>query len=155
MKAESPSTKAPVVVAALPFAFREGVDEYDGVMRFLYEKGLQWDLRVVRHSFSAELFRGISADELSGVILGLDYKPGIDNYNPYVPIDVLDDMEKKGIPVVTLDFPPDIVESRKHCSLVRLLGRDLPRTRLREALRPLYVRIPTGGAIFKKPLKRC
>ena len=115
MKAESPSKKAPVVVAALPLAYREGADEYDGIMRYLYEKNVAWDLRVVRHSFSTELFRDfIPAEELSGVIMGLDYRPGIVNYCPYAPVEALDFMEKRGIPVVTLDFPPDIAESRKH-----------------------------------------
>ena len=58
-KGERHSAKAPVVVVALPFAYREGVDEYNGVMRFLRESGEEWNLRIIRHSFGVGLFRVI------------------------------------------------------------------------------------------------
>ena len=56
-KGQARPPDASVVVVALPFAYREGADEYNGVMRFLRGSGEKWDLRVVRHSFGAELFR--------------------------------------------------------------------------------------------------
>ena len=59
-KGKRHSAKAPVVVVALPFAYREGVDEYNGVMRYLRESGEEWNLRIIRHSFGVELFRGFS-----------------------------------------------------------------------------------------------
>jgi LacI family transcriptional regulator len=64
---------SPVILLALPFSFREGVDEYNGVMRFLRERKLPWDLRIVRHSYTADLFREFPVDGLS--VLGVDDNP--------------------------------------------------------------------------------
>ena len=99
--------RVPLVVVALPFAYREGVDEYNGVMRYLRETGTEWDLRIVRHSFSAKLFRDFPPEEVSGVICGMDFRPGIVSYEPYFPEDVLELLARHDIPVVGLDLPDD------------------------------------------------
>ncbi|MBQ6328430.1 MAG: hypothetical protein IJI35_05395, partial [Kiritimatiellae bacterium] len=69
------SAKVPVVVVALPFAYREGVDEYNGVMRFLRESGEEWNLRIIRHSFGVELFRDFPVEDIDGVICGINTRP--------------------------------------------------------------------------------
>ena len=46
--------QVPVVVVALPFAYREGVDRYNGIMRYLRERDLDWELRIVRETLSVE-----------------------------------------------------------------------------------------------------
>ena len=107
-RGKSRHPKTPLVVVALPFAYREGVDEYNGVMRYLRETGTEWDLRIVRHSFSAELFRDFPAEEVSGVICGMDFRPGIVSYEPYFPEDVLEVLGRHDIPVVGLDLPADL-----------------------------------------------
>ena len=93
---------------ALPFAFREGVDEYNGIMRYLHETGTAWDLRIVRHSFSTKLFQNFPMEKVSGVICGMDFRPGIVGYEPYFPEDVLRLLSKHGIPMVGLDLPDDL-----------------------------------------------
>ena len=45
-KGKGHSAKVPIVVVALPFAYREGVDEYNGVMRYLRESGVPFAFRV-------------------------------------------------------------------------------------------------------------
>ena len=65
-KGKRHSAKVPIVVVALPFAYREGVDEYNGVMRFLRESGEEWNLRIIRHSFGVELFRDFPVEDLDG-----------------------------------------------------------------------------------------
>ena len=102
-KRQQPRT--PLVVVALPFAYREGGDEYNGVMRYLRETGTEWDLRIVRHSFSAKLFGDFPVEEVSGVICGMDFQPGIVSYEPYFPEDVLELLARHDIPVVGLDVP--------------------------------------------------
>ena len=98
----------PLVVVALPFAYREGVDEYNGMMRYLHETGTAWDLRIVRHSFSAKLFGNFPIEEVSGVICGMDFRPGIVGYEPYFPEDVLGLLAQYDIPMVGLDLPDDL-----------------------------------------------
>lgn len=95
----------PIVVVALPFAYREGMDEYNGVMRYLRETRTEWDLRIVRCSFGVGLFRDFPVSEVSGVICGMEFLPGIVSYEPYFPEDVLDLLARHDVPVVCLDVP--------------------------------------------------
>ena len=99
--------KFPVVVAALPFAYREGVDEYEGIMRWLRESGAEWDLRIVRHSFGLDVFRDFPVDDVDGVICGMSGRPGIAGYELFAPRDALDELAARGVPTVCLDFPSD------------------------------------------------
>jgi LacI family transcriptional regulator len=96
---------SPVILLALPFSFREGVDEYNGVMRFLRERKLPWDLRIVRHSYTADLFRDSSIADLSGIICGMDFIPNVTGYAPRYPFDILALAEKSGVPFVGVDVP--------------------------------------------------
>ena len=98
---------SPVILLALPFSFREGVDEYNGVMRFLRERKLPWDLRIVRHSYTADLFREFPVDGLSGIICGMDFIQSVTGYLPHYPFDILELSEKHGVPFVGVDVPVD------------------------------------------------
>lgn len=95
--------ETPLVVVALPLAYREGVDEYNGLMRYMCETGAKWDLRIVRHSFGKELFREFPIEDVDGVICGMDFIPGIVSYEPYFPEDLLDFLSGHGVPTVALD----------------------------------------------------
>lgn len=97
-----------VVVVALPFAYREGVDEYNGIMRHLRESSEEWDLRIVRHSFDAQLFSGLPPDAVSGVVCGINTRPGLAGYEPYFDAAVLEFLVSRAIPVVGIDLPLDI-----------------------------------------------
>ena len=99
--------KAPVVIVALPFAYREGADEYNGVMRYLRESGETWDLRIVRHSFGVKLFRDFSVDDVDGVICGINTRPSIIGYEQYFDEAVLDLLSAADVPVVGIDLPVD------------------------------------------------
>ena len=109
-KGKGHSARVPVVVVALPFAYREGVDEYNGVMRFLRESGEEWNLRIIRHSFGVELFRDFPVEDLDGVICGINTRPGIMGYEPYFNADVLELLTSRKVPVVGIDLP-DVFES--------------------------------------------
>ena len=97
--------KSPLVVVALPLAYREGVDEYNGIMRYLRETGKKWDMRLVRHSFSAALFDDFPIDDIAGVICGMDFRPGLVSYEPRFPEDALELLARHDIPVVGIDLP--------------------------------------------------
>ena len=93
---------------ALPFSSREGVDEYNGVMRFLREKKLSWNLRIVRHSYTADLFREFPIADLSGIICGMDFVPNVTGYAPRYPFDILKIAERFNVPFVGVDVPVDV-----------------------------------------------
>ena len=97
--------KPPLVVVALPLAYREGVDEYNGVMRYLRETGMMWDMRLIRHSFSAAIFDDFPIEEVSGVICGMDFRQGLVSYEPRFPEDALELLARHDIPVVGIDLP--------------------------------------------------
>ena len=101
------SKKSPIVVAALPFAYREGVDEYEGIMRWQRETGADWELRIVRHSFGLDAFRDCPMDDVDGVICGMSGRPGIADYELFAPQDALAALAARGVPTVCLDFPSD------------------------------------------------
>ena len=98
----------PVILLALPFSSREGVDEYNGVMRFLREKKLSWNLRIVRHSYTADLFREFPIADLSGIICGMDFVPNVTGYAPRYPFDILKIAERFNVPFVGVDVPVDV-----------------------------------------------
>ena len=104
-QAKSRRQSAPLVVVALPFSYREGMDEYNGVMRYLRETGKSWDLRIIRHSFSAEIFSDFPVEEVAGVICGMNFRQGIVSYEPNFPRDVISLLADHDVPVVGLDIP--------------------------------------------------
>ena len=120
---------SPVVVIALPLAYREGVDEYNGVMRHLRESGGEWDVRIVRHSFGADVLRGAAAD-VDGVICGINVRPGLTGYEPYFDEGLLGLMASRGIPFVGIDLPVDgrrFAGGRRNCALVSVDSESIGR----------------------------
>ena len=103
--AKSRRQNVPLVVVALPFSYREGMDEYNGVMRYLRETGTSWDLRVVRHSFGVEAFADFPVGDVAGVICGMNFRQGIVSYEPNFPEDVIELLVGHDVPVVGLDIP--------------------------------------------------
>ena len=97
--------KVPLVVVALPLSYRDGMDEYKGVMRYLRETGTSWDLRIVRHSFCADTFAGFPVGGVSGVICGINTRESVAGYELSVPEDALGFLARNDIPVVGLDIP--------------------------------------------------
>lgn len=106
--AKSCRREPPVVVVALPFAYREGVDEYNGIMRHVRESGVEWDLRIVRHSFGSQLFRDFPADAVDGVVCGINTRPGLAGYEPCFDEDALAFLVSRKIPAVGIDLPLDL-----------------------------------------------
>ncbi len=100
-----PLRKIPIVVVALPLSYRDGMDEYNGVMRYLRETGTAWDLRVVRHSFTVDFFSGFPVDAIAGVICGMNTRERFDSYEINIPEDALQFLARNGIPFVGLDIP--------------------------------------------------
>lgn len=94
-----------LVVVALPFAYRDGMDEYKGVMRYLRETKTPWNLRIVRHSFCADTFAGFPVDDVAGVICGMNSSEGISGYEAKIPGSALEFLARNGIPVVGVDIP--------------------------------------------------
>ena len=124
------SRKVPLVVVALPFAHRDGVDEYNGVMRYLRESGEEWNMRVIRHSFGIELFRDFPVERVDGVICGVNTRPGIMGYEPYFNDNVLELLTSRKVPVVGIDLPDEPerkVRRNGKCSFIymdsALIGR--------------------------------
>ena len=94
-------------MVALPFACREGVDEYNGVMRHLRESGEKWDLRIIRHSFGLELFDGFPIERVDGVLCGADTRPHISGYEQFFDEEVLRFLVSRRVPAVGIDLPVD------------------------------------------------
>ncbi|MBR2837612.1 MAG: substrate-binding domain-containing protein [Kiritimatiellae bacterium] len=120
----------PVVVIALPLAYREGVDEYNGVMRYLREAGEEWDVRIVRHSFGAGILRDASAVDVDGVICGIDVRPGLTGYEPYFDEEIVSLLASRGIPFVGIDLPVDgrrLAGGRMRCVLVSVDSESIGR----------------------------
>jgi len=124
------SRKVPLVVVALPFAHRDGVDEYNGVMRYLRESGEEWNMRIIRHSFGVELFRDFPAERVDGVICGVNTRPDIMGYEPYFNDNVLELLTSRKVPVVGIDLPNEPerkVRRNGKCSFIymdsALIGR--------------------------------
>ena len=129
-EAKRHASRVPLVVVALPFAYREGVDEYNGVMRYLRESGEEWNLRIIRHSFDVGLFRDFPVEEVDGVICGINTHPGIAGYEPYFNDEVLELLIARKVPVVGIDLPGDFSHAARcggKCSFIsvdsEMIGR--------------------------------
>lgn len=95
----------PVVVVALPLAYQDGMDKYNGLMRYLRETGTDWELRIVRETLSIEQFLRSVSEPVDGVICGTagrfeDYRRGA-----YLPTECLNICRRRRIPLVGLDWP--------------------------------------------------
>ena len=97
----------PVVVVALPFAYQDGVDKYNGIMRFLRETGADWELRIVRDTFDVDRFRASVTGRVAGVICGTAgcFDGGL--HDGQLLAECLSACQRRRIPLVGLDWPSD------------------------------------------------
>jgi len=101
-------TSAPTVVIALQLAYRDCMDKFNGIMRYLRETGTEWDVHMVREPMCLVPFwRGLSAS-VSGVISSetgyVEDNPG-DNPDYALPKECLKACRERNIPMVGLDWP--------------------------------------------------
>ena len=95
----------PVVVVALPLAYQDGMDKYDGVMRYLRETGTDWELRIVRETLGVEEFRRSVLESVDGVICGTAGRYEGGGRSDYLPTECLTFCRHRKIPLVGLDWP--------------------------------------------------
>ena len=93
----------PIVIVALPFAYQDGMDKYNGIMRYLRETGTDWELRIVRETLSTEPFRQNMSESVTGVICGTAGRFEGDQRNAY--LECLNVCRRRKIPFVGLDWP--------------------------------------------------
>ena len=96
-------TQPPIVVVALPFAYQDGMDKYNGIMRFLRETGTGWELCIVRETLGREQLRRSMSESVAGVICGTAGRFEDDQRDAYM--ECLDVCRRTGIPFVGLDWP--------------------------------------------------
>lgn len=98
---------------SLPFAYRDGVDKYNGIMRYLRETGTDWELRVIRDSLDTERFRSEVDGSVAGVICGAVAPfDGVSRGTALLE-ECLDHCHARGTPLVALDWPLEAVRLRR------------------------------------------
>ena len=97
--------QTPVVVVALPFAYQDGVDKYNGIMRFLRENGIDWSLSIVRDTLDVDQFRKCVTSRVVGVICGTAgcFDGGL--HDIHIITECLSVCQLRKIPLVGLDWP--------------------------------------------------
>lgn len=113
----------PLVFVALPFAYQDGMDKYNGIMRFLREKGIDWKLRVLREMLDKDGFRRCMSEPVSGVICGVTsgrFGDGLADAD--LSMECLTACRERNIPLVGLDWPLEKLKSRdlRRCSLLNI-----------------------------------
>lgn len=63
------NAKVPKILLVLPLAFQDGIDKHVGIMRFLNEKGIKWDIRIDRLSKSIDNLEPYRLSEFDGFIV--------------------------------------------------------------------------------------
>lgn len=97
------SMRVPEILLAVPLALQDGVDKYNGVMRFLTEWKLQWNIRLDRFTPSAIRPTIGEKDSFDGAIIDGCASPGM--AKAYA---------KSRMPLVAIDWRhPDIGNSRR------------------------------------------
>lgn len=116
----------PVIVVALPFAYQDGVDKYNGIMRCLRDGEFEWELRIVRDTLNVEKFRRCVEAGVSGVICGTGgcFDGAYDDAN--LLSECLRICQRKRIPLVGLDWPLESFGRQilRRGSLLKLLNID-------------------------------
>ena len=120
MTAKMPD-QAPVVVVALPFAYQDGMDKYNGIMRHLRETGQEWELWIVRDLMNVEQFRQHLSQSVTGVICGFvgygDERRGTD-----IPAMCMNLCRLRKIPLVGLDWQLEDIRRKRfrRCSFLNI-----------------------------------
>ena len=94
-----------VVIVALPFAYQDGRDKYNGIMRYLRETKTDWELRIVRDTLDADQFRKSMSRPVVGVICGTAGCFDGDRRDVYLLAECLSICQRRKIPLVGLDWP--------------------------------------------------
>ena len=102
----------PVVVVALPFAYQDGIDKYNGIMRYLRESRSDWELLIVRDVLAVGQFCEYMSKGVSGVICGSIGSVGVARSGAYIPAACLDVCRGRRTPMVGLDWPVEELKSR-------------------------------------------
>ena len=95
-----------VVVVALPLAYQDGMDKYNGIMRYLRESGVCWELRILRDAFGAARIAKCVAQNVAGVICGTYGCSDGDCGDVRIHAECLKLCRRMKIPLVGLDWPP-------------------------------------------------
>lgn len=97
--------QVPAIVVALPFAYQDGIDKYNGIMRYLRETGTDWELRIARDTLNADQFRKSMSKAVIGVICGTAGCFDGDHRDAYLLSECLGICQRRKIPLVGLDWP--------------------------------------------------
>ncbi|MBQ3290730.1 MAG: substrate-binding domain-containing protein [Kiritimatiellae bacterium] len=111
------------VVVALPFAYQDGRDKYDGIMRYLRDTGSDWDLRLVRDVRCAASFRRALDGCVAGVMFGdIGFRDGGSCDSDALRQECLALCVGTGVPLVGMDWHLDEVRRRKpaRCSFLNI-----------------------------------
>ena len=102
----------PVVVVALPFAYQDGIDKYNGIMRYLRESRTDWELLIVRDVLAVGQFCEFMSKGVSGVICGSIGSADVARSDAYIPKACLDACRVRKMPMVGLDWPVEELKGR-------------------------------------------
>ena len=102
----------PVVVVALPFAYQDGIDKYNGIMRYLRESRSDWELLIVRDVLAVGQFCEFMSKGVSGVICGSIGRADVARSDAYIPTACLDACRGRKMPMVGLDWPVEELKGR-------------------------------------------
>ena len=110
------------VVVALPFAYQDGRDKYDGIMRYLRESGAGWDLRLVRDTCYAASLRPAFDETVSGVVFGDVGWKGESFDADAVRSECLALCRRWRVPLVAMDWPLKAAQGRRPawCSFLNI-----------------------------------
>ena len=118
--------QVPAIVVVLPFAYQDGIDKYNGIMRYLRETGTEWELCIVRNTLDVERFRKSVTDRVIGVICGTAgcFDDGLLDLR--LLTECLSVCRQRRIPLVGLDWPQEIF-GRRHAGKESFLNIDSER----------------------------
>jgi len=92
------------VVVVLPFAYQDGMDKYNGIMRFLRESGRDWNLEIVREVQGIGSFLSDLTWPVSGVICGTSVRFEAGRRETFTPVECLEFCQRRKLPFVALDW---------------------------------------------------
>jgi len=101
------------VVVALPFAYQDGMEKYNGIMRYLRESEQDWELRIVRDTLNVELFKRYMTLDVAGVICGTAGCFDGTHQDAEMLSECLGVCQSRSIPLVGLDWPLEDFKRRR------------------------------------------
>lgn len=114
--------ETPVLVVSLPFAYRDGRDKYDGIMRYVRETRLDCTLRIIRDTLNVEQFRQSLSSSVVGAICGTVGCFDGSRHDAALLTECLCLCQRRKIPLVGLDWPLEAFRERKlrRCSFFNI-----------------------------------